>query len=71
MTAPGVRFEVSGAVGRITLNRPEVSNAIDLPTARAFGQACSKWSYDGSPSYPSRWWLACTERSREQAWPSS
>jgi hypothetical protein len=39
MTAPGVRFEVSGTVGHSTLNRPEASNAIDLPTARAFGEA--------------------------------
>ncbi|GHF35952.1 2-(1,2-epoxy-1,2-dihydrophenyl)acetyl-CoA isomerase [Amycolatopsis bartoniae] len=34
-----VRFEVEGGVGRITLNRPSVSNAVDLPTAQAFGEA--------------------------------
>ncbi|MDQ0382784.1 enoyl-CoA hydratase/isomerase family protein [Amycolatopsis thermophila] len=34
-----VRFEVEGGVARITLNRPSVSNAVDLPTAQAFGEA--------------------------------
>jgi 2-(1,2-epoxy-1,2-dihydrophenyl)acetyl-CoA isomerase len=35
----GVRWSVSRGVGRITLARPEVSNAIDLPTAREFAKA--------------------------------
>lgn len=34
----GVGFEVRGGVGRITLRRPEVSNAIDLPTARRLAE---------------------------------
>ena len=38
MTA-GVRFEVCDGVGRITLDRPEVANAVDLPTARRFAEA--------------------------------
>lgn len=37
--APGVEFKADGAVGRITLTRPEVSNAIDIPAAQAFGEA--------------------------------
>jgi 2-(1,2-epoxy-1,2-dihydrophenyl)acetyl-CoA isomerase len=32
--ANGVRFEVSGSVATITLDRPEVGNAIDIPMAR-------------------------------------
>lgn len=35
----GVRWSVSRGVGRITLTRPEVSNAIDLPTARELAKA--------------------------------
>lgn len=35
----GVRWELTGGVGRITLDRPEVSNAIDLPTAQLFTDA--------------------------------
>ncbi|GAB3571267.1 enoyl-CoA hydratase-related protein [Amycolatopsis endophytica] len=34
-----VRWEVTGGVGRITLDRPEVSNAIDLPTVRELAAA--------------------------------
>ncbi len=32
--ANGVRFEVDGAVATITLDRPEVGNAVDVPMAR-------------------------------------
>ncbi|HVW42634.1 MAG TPA: enoyl-CoA hydratase/isomerase family protein [Amycolatopsis sp.] len=35
----GVRWDLTGGVGRITLDRPEVSNAVDLPTAQAFTDA--------------------------------
>lgn len=39
-TAPrGVRFEADGPVARIVLDRPEASNAIDLPAARALLEA--------------------------------
>jgi len=34
----GVRWDVSGGVGRITLDRPAVSNAVDLPTAQRFAE---------------------------------
>ncbi|MFJ8819562.1 enoyl-CoA hydratase/isomerase family protein [Amycolatopsis thermoflava] len=34
-----VRWELSGGVGRITLDRPDVSNAVDLPTAQALAKA--------------------------------
>ncbi|ROS32121.1 enoyl-CoA hydratase/isomerase family protein [Amycolatopsis thermoflava] len=34
-----VRWELSGGVGRITLDRPDVSNAVDLPTAQALADA--------------------------------
>ncbi|GAB2968850.1 enoyl-CoA hydratase/isomerase family protein [Amycolatopsis acidiphila] len=42
----GVGFEVSGGVGRITLDRPEVSNAIDLPTAHEFADAVAAVAAD-------------------------
>ena len=43
MTGPrGVRYEPVGAVGRIVLERPDASNALDLPAARAFGEAVSQ-----------------------------
>ncbi|MDP3891453.1 enoyl-CoA hydratase/isomerase family protein [Nocardioides sp.] len=34
-----VTFERVGSVGRIELNRPDASNAVDLPTASSFGVA--------------------------------
>ncbi|WP_431875786.1 enoyl-CoA hydratase/isomerase family protein [Amycolatopsis sacchari] len=34
-----VRWEYTGGVGRITLDRPEVANALDLPTARELAEA--------------------------------
>ncbi|WP_425999782.1 enoyl-CoA hydratase/isomerase family protein [Caulobacter sp. DWR1-3-2b1] len=37
--ADTVLLERDGAVARITLNRPEVGNALDLPTARALMEA--------------------------------
>ncbi|MGC9667590.1 enoyl-CoA hydratase/isomerase family protein [Planosporangium sp. 12N6] len=44
---PGVLFEATDGVGRITLNRPEASNAIDLATARSFGAAVTAAAADG------------------------
>ncbi len=42
MTEPrGVNFDSDGAVGIITLNRPDVANTFDLPAAHALGQAVS------------------------------
>jgi 2-(1,2-epoxy-1,2-dihydrophenyl)acetyl-CoA isomerase len=35
----GVGFELDGAVGRIVLDRPQASNSLDLPAARALGRA--------------------------------
>jgi 2-(1,2-epoxy-1,2-dihydrophenyl)acetyl-CoA isomerase len=40
--ARGVHDEAAGPVGRITLSRPESANAMDLPAARAFGEAVSR-----------------------------
>lgn len=37
--ARGVRYEADGAVGHIVLDRPEAANAMDLPAARALGDA--------------------------------
>lgn len=47
MTGKGVRFERDGALGRITLERPDASNAVDLPTAEAFGAAVTAAAGDG------------------------
>jgi 2-(1,2-epoxy-1,2-dihydrophenyl)acetyl-CoA isomerase len=41
-----VLWERSGAVGRITLNRPDAANAIDLETAHAFGAAVAAAAAD-------------------------
>jgi 2-(1,2-epoxy-1,2-dihydrophenyl)acetyl-CoA isomerase len=42
MADGGVRYEDEGAVARIVLARPEASNSVDLPAARAFGAAVEK-----------------------------
>lgn len=47
MTGNGVRYDRDGALGCITLDRPELSNALDLPTAEAFGAAVTAASEDG------------------------
>jgi 2-(1,2-epoxy-1,2-dihydrophenyl)acetyl-CoA isomerase len=39
MSAAPLLIEVSGAIATLTLNRPRVGNAIDLPTARALMDA--------------------------------
>jgi len=39
MSGPPVLLEVSGATAWITVNRPDVMNAIDLPTLAALGEA--------------------------------
>ncbi len=41
-----VRYSVADGVARITLARPEVSNAVDLPTAKAFGAAVDQAAVD-------------------------
>lgn len=41
-----VGFEVRGGVGRITLRRPEVSNAIDLSAARRFAEVVAATETD-------------------------
>jgi 2-(1,2-epoxy-1,2-dihydrophenyl)acetyl-CoA isomerase len=46
MTGPGVRFDRDGALGCITLDRPDVSNALDLQAAEAFGAAVTAASDD-------------------------
>ncbi|OXM67157.1 MULTISPECIES: enoyl-CoA hydratase/isomerase family protein [Amycolatopsis] len=41
-----VRWETAGGVGRITLDRPDVSNAVDLSTTRALAEAVTKAEAD-------------------------
>jgi 2-(1,2-epoxy-1,2-dihydrophenyl)acetyl-CoA isomerase len=38
----GVRFEQDGTLAIITLDRPQVSNAVDLPMARSLGDAVER-----------------------------
>ncbi|MGQ0535072.1 MAG: enoyl-CoA hydratase/isomerase family protein [Methanobacteriota archaeon] len=46
MSSP-VLFEVErGGVARVTLNRPEVANALDVPTAKAFFEAVERAGKD-------------------------
>jgi 2-(1,2-epoxy-1,2-dihydrophenyl)acetyl-CoA isomerase len=47
MTGQGVRFDRDGKLGCITLDRPDVSNALDLAAAEAFGAAVTAASDDG------------------------
>jgi 2-(1,2-epoxy-1,2-dihydrophenyl)acetyl-CoA isomerase len=46
MTGKGVRFDRDEALGCITLDRPDVSNALDLQAAEAFGAAVRAASDD-------------------------
>jgi 2-(1,2-epoxy-1,2-dihydrophenyl)acetyl-CoA isomerase len=46
MGSAGVSFEVSGSVARITLDRPDAANAIDLPLARELMQAAIRCDED-------------------------
>lgn len=46
MLEGGVSYETEGAVARITLARPEASNAVDLAASRAFGKAVDRASAD-------------------------
>ncbi len=48
MSAAPLLIEVSGAIATLTLNRPRVGNAIDLPTARALMDAAIRCDTDGS-----------------------
>jgi enoyl-CoA hydratase len=43
-----VHFEADGAVARVTLDRPEVANAIDRPTAAALAEAFRRFDADAS-----------------------
>ena len=45
MEAP-VGYSVTGGIGHIELNRPEAANAIDLPLARALGEAAGRAAAD-------------------------
>jgi 2-(1,2-epoxy-1,2-dihydrophenyl)acetyl-CoA isomerase len=44
----GIAFEVADGIGRITLDRPDIGNAIDLPMARAFFEAAIACETDAS-----------------------
>lgn len=41
-TLTGVRYQAADGIGRITLARPEASNAVDLQTALSLGQAVNQ-----------------------------
>ncbi len=43
---PGVVLEVRGALGLITLDRPEALHALDLPMIRAVTPALDRWEHD-------------------------
>ncbi len=43
---PGVLTRREGRIGRITLNRPRVLNALDLPMIRAVAGALDEWRDD-------------------------
>src|SRR5262249_26162183 len=47
---PAVRYETDGAVVTITIDRPEVGNAIDRPTADALADAFRRFDADDSLS---------------------
>lgn len=42
MADGGIRYQAEGSVARITLARPEASNSINVPAARAFAAAVDK-----------------------------
>jgi enoyl-CoA hydratase len=46
----GVRFDVDGPVAVVTIDRPEVRNAVDGPTARALADAFRRFDGDDSLS---------------------
>jgi 2-(1,2-epoxy-1,2-dihydrophenyl)acetyl-CoA isomerase len=46
--AHGIRFEVEGAIGTITLDRPDVGNAVDIPMARAFMEVAIRCEGDAA-----------------------
>lgn len=46
MSAPPILFDVADGIARITLNRPEAGNAIDLPLARALVEAATRCETD-------------------------
>lgn len=46
MELTGIRYAVEGAVARITFARPEVSNSVDLPTARSIDEAVAAAAAD-------------------------
>ena len=45
---PAVRFETDGAVAIVTIDRPEVRNAVDGPTATQLAAAFRRFEDDGS-----------------------
>jgi len=45
-----VRFEVDGPVATVTIDRPEVANAVDRPTADALVEAFTRYGSDDSLS---------------------
>lgn len=48
MDSSVLRVEREGAIARIVFNRPRQLNAIDLPTAEAFDDACALLQADGT-----------------------
>ncbi len=47
-TRDGIAFAIADGIGRITLDRPEVGNAIDVPMARALFEAALMCEVDAS-----------------------
>ena len=43
---PAIRYETDGPVAVITIDRPEVANAIDRPTAEALADAFRRFEAD-------------------------
>ena len=41
-----VRFEIDGPIAVVTIDRPEVANAIDRPTAEALADAFRRFDAD-------------------------
>jgi 2-(1,2-epoxy-1,2-dihydrophenyl)acetyl-CoA isomerase len=48
MSQDPLRFELDGAVARVTLQRPDAANAIDLPLARALHEAALRCDEDAA-----------------------
>jgi 2-(1,2-epoxy-1,2-dihydrophenyl)acetyl-CoA isomerase len=46
--ANGIQLEIDGAIGRITLDRPEVGNALNIPMARELMECAIRCEHDAA-----------------------